>query len=87
MLFSWCHSSVLVVKASAAASWMPRKLPLSMLLFTLRIHEINVGLEATMATRQPGMLWLLLMELNSRQQSLAPGTCRMLRGRSLRIRE
>ena len=31
-----------------------------------------------MPTRQPGMLWLLLMELSSMQQSFAPGTCKML---------
>ena len=31
--------------------------------------------------RQPGILWLLLMELNSMQHSFAPGTLRMLIGR------
>ena len=36
--------------------------------------------------RQPGMLWLLLIELNSMQQSLAPGTARMLSGWSLRMK-
>ena len=38
-------------------------------------------------TRKFVMLWLLLRELNSMQQSLAPGTCMMLIGCSLRMSE
>ena len=36
--------------------------------------------------RQPGMLWLLLIELNSMQHSLAPGTLRILSGFLFRIK-
>ena len=57
---------------------MARKVPLSMLLFTLMIHWMNCALVDSMPTRQPGMLWLFDMELNSMQHSFAPGTCRML---------
>ena len=39
-----------------------------------------------MPMRQPGILWLLLMELNSMQHSFAPGTLRMLRGCSFRMK-
>ena len=35
---------------------------------------------------QPGMLWLLLIELNSMQHSLAPGTLRILSGFLFRIK-
>ena len=40
-----------------------------------RSKDVN---KASMPRRQPGMLWLLLMELNSMQHSLAPGMLRML---------
>ena len=66
---------------------MPRKVPLSILLFTLRIHEMKVALVAQSPTRHPGMLWLLLIELNSMQHSLAPGTCNSDFGWWLRINE
>ena len=43
------------------------------------VMKNGVEFVANMPTRQPGMLWLLLMELNSMQQRLAPGTCKILR--------
>ena len=58
---------------------MGRNVPESMLLFTVRIQRAKVAFVASIPTRQPGMLWLLLIELNSMQQSFAPGTCSMLR--------
>ena len=41
---------------------------------------------ATIPIRQPGMLKVLLMELSSMQISLAPGTLKMLNGRSFRMK-
>ena len=57
-----------------------------MLLCTLSIHEIKVELVAQSPTRQPGMLWLFDIELNSMQHSFAPGTCNNDMGFSLRIK-
>ena len=86
MFASRCHSSLLLY-ASAAASCIPRKVPLSMLLFTFSIHEMNSGFDAHSPTRHPGMLWLLDMELNSMQHSFAPGTCSSEIGFSLMMNE
>ena len=70
----------------AAASCMARNIPLSILLFTFSIHCTNSAFDANIPIRHPGMLWLLLMELNSMQHSLAPGTLRMLIGFLFRIK-
>ncbi len=55
--------------------------------FSLSISIVRIrDLTLTLPIRQPGILWLLLMELNSMQHSLAPGTLRILIGLSFRIK-
>ena len=68
------------------ASIIGRNWPESTLDFTFKIQLMNVGLEAAIAMRQPGMLCDLLMEFSSIATCEAPGTERMLVWLSLRMR-
>ena len=48
--------------------------------------DVALYFQYPLDTRQPGMLWLLLIELNSMQHSFAPSMFRMLMGLRFRMK-